>query len=125
MTQASLWKAYCDSLIVCDDLGLSVDVSRVRFAEGFRARMAEPLGRALQAMEALEAGAVANPDENRRVGHYWLRDPGRAPEPALGEAVRSAVERVRAFAAAVHRGEVAPERGGAFEHLLVVGIGGS
>ncbi|HEU4409879.1 MAG TPA: glucose-6-phosphate isomerase [Polyangiaceae bacterium] len=125
MTQASLWKAYCDSLIVCDDLGLSVDVSRVRFAEGFRATMAGPLGRAFEAMAALEAGAVANPDEKRRVGHYWLRDPGRAPEPELGEAVRNAVERVRAFAAAVHRGEIAPERGGAFEHLLVVGIGGS
>jgi glucose-6-phosphate isomerase len=124
MTQ-SLWTTYCDSLIVCEDLGLSVDVSRIRFAEGFVARMAEPLGRAFRAMAQLEAGAVANPDESRRVGHYWLRDPGLAPEPALADAVRATVEKVRAFAAAVHGGEVAPERGGRFEHLIVVGIGGS
>ena len=29
--------------------------------------------------EALERGAIANPDEKRRVRHYWLRDPDRAP----------------------------------------------
>ena len=28
---------------------------------------------ALRAMEALEAGALANPSEGRQVGHYWLR----------------------------------------------------
>ncbi len=124
MTQA-LWTTYRDSLIVCDDLGLSLDTSRVRFPEGFAARLAEPLGRAFRAMAELEAGAVANPDEQRRVGHYWLRDPALAPEPALGEAVRATVAHIEAFAAAVHRGEVAPERGGAFAHLLVIGIGGS
>ena len=26
-------------------------------------------------MAALEAGAIANPDEKRMVGHYWLRNP--------------------------------------------------
>jgi glucose-6-phosphate isomerase len=125
MNETSLWNRYRDALIVCDDLGLSVDTSRIRFPDGFAARMVEPLGRAFRAMAELEAGAVANPDEGRRVGHYWLRDPALAPEPALAGAVREAVERVRAFAAAVHGGAVAPERGGAFAHLVVVGIGGS
>ncbi len=125
MIQASLWTHYRDSLIVCEDLGLSVDTSRIRFAEGSAARLAEPLARAFRAMAELEGGALANPDEGRRVGHYWLRDPDLAPEPALAEAVRGTVERVRAFAEGVHRGEPAPERGGTFRHLLVVGIGGS
>ncbi|MEZ4235883.1 MAG: hypothetical protein R3F59_06910 [Myxococcota bacterium] len=35
-----------------------------------------PWARAFEAMAALEAGAVANPDEQRQVGHYWLRAPG-------------------------------------------------
>ena len=125
MIEPSLWNRYRDALIVCDDLDISVDTSRIRFAEGFADRMAGPLDRAFRAMAELEAGAVANPDEGRRVGHYWLRDPSLAPEPALAEAVRDAVERIRSFAAAVHRGEVAPERGGTFRHLIVVGIGGS
>ena len=34
-------------------------------------------------MDALEKGAIANPDENRMVGHYWLRDPELAPTPEI------------------------------------------
>ena len=34
---------------------------------------------AFTAMQELEAGAIANPDEERQVGHYWLRDPQLAP----------------------------------------------
>ena len=26
-------------------------------------------------MQELEKGAIANPDENQMVGHYWLRNP--------------------------------------------------
>ncbi|HGG57858.1 MAG TPA: glucose-6-phosphate isomerase, partial [Nannocystis exedens] len=44
----------------------------------------EGLGRALEAMAKLEGGAIANPDENRRVGHYWLRNPDLAPDPEIG-----------------------------------------
>ena len=42
----------------------------------------------------LEKGAIANPDENRMVGHYWLRAPERAPiGPAGGsEAIRMRVD---------------------------------
>ena len=31
--------------------------------------------KAYAAMDALEKGAIANPDEKRMVGHYWLRAP--------------------------------------------------
>ena len=36
---------------------------------------------ALADLAALEAGAIANPDEGRMVGHYWLRNPALAPTP--------------------------------------------
>jgi glucose-6-phosphate isomerase len=39
--------------------------------------------RAFKAMSELEKGAIANPDENRRDGHYWLRNPALAPEPEI------------------------------------------
>jgi hypothetical protein len=38
-------------------------------------------------MAALEGGAIANPDENRMVGHYWLRDPDLAPAELKSEIV--------------------------------------
>lgn len=45
------------------------------------------MARAFAAMAELEAGAVANPDEGRRVGHYWLRAPELAPEPELAQSI--------------------------------------
>ena len=44
--------------------------------------------KAFAAMDALEAGAIANPDEKRMVGHYWLRDPTLAPTPELARGDR-------------------------------------
>lgn len=80
---------------------------------------------AFEAMRALEAGAIANPDEKRMVGHYWLRAPERAPTPDLCAQINDVRERVLAFARDVHAGRVAPPSGGRFEKLLVIGIGGS
>jgi glucose-6-phosphate isomerase len=75
-------------------------------------------------MDELERGAVANPDENRMVGHYWLRAPHLAPGQ-LDDEIERVLEDTKSFAAQVHDGDVAPERGGKFEHLLIIGIGGS
>ena len=61
-------------------LSLLVDLSKTSLADDALARdplLATAFPAALAAMEALEAGAIANPDENRRVGHYWLRAPSR------------------------------------------------
>ena len=40
-------------------------------------------------MELLEHGAIANPDENRMVGHYWLRDSMLAPTQEIRDAIES------------------------------------
>jgi glucose-6-phosphate isomerase len=76
-------------------------------------------------MAALEAGGIANPDEGRRVGHYWLRAPELAPEATLSHAIEETVSRVKAFAADVHAGKIAPESAGHFRNVLLIGIGGS
>ncbi|MES2642612.1 MAG: glucose-6-phosphate isomerase [Myxococcota bacterium] len=70
-----------------------------------------------RAMADLEAGAIANPDENRRVGHYWLRTPELAPD-GLGAVIDAARESARALAASIHRESD-------FRTVLVLGIGGS
>ncbi len=80
---------------------------------------------AFSAMAALEAGGIANPDEGRRVGHYWLRAPELAPEPELSRAIEETVARVKAFAADIHAGKIAPETAGHFRNVLLIGIGGS
>ena len=45
------------------------------------------LQKALEDMQALEGGAIANPDEQRMVGHYWLRAPKLAPTPEIAQEI--------------------------------------
>ena len=75
-------------------------------------------------MQALEDGAIANPDENRMVGHYWLRNAALAPTPAISDSIEDCLQTILSLTERVHSGELAGADG-RFEHLLVVGIGGS
>jgi glucose-6-phosphate isomerase len=107
-----------------EPLGFDLDYSRVPFPDDFLARMEPAMQRAFAAMAELEKGAIANPDENRMVGHYWLRAPELAPTPELREEISSTLASIKDFAAKVHSGEIAGPAG-RFRELLVVGIGGS
>ncbi len=125
MNPLELWERYRAHVCVIESLAISLDISRMRFADDFADQMATPMANAFAAMHALEAGAIANPDEGRMVGHYWLRAPDLAPDPAMCTAITTTLERIHQFAAAVHSGDIRTERGARFEQLLVVGIGGS
>ncbi|WP_437605882.1 glucose-6-phosphate isomerase [Sorangium sp. So ce834] len=114
-----------DHLFHDGSLGLWLDVSRIRFEKDFFATMDPRIQAALAEMAALEGGSIANPDENRRVGHYWLRAPELAPEAALRAAIEATNARILSFAADVHAARVRPERAARFRKVLVVGIGGS
>lgn len=105
-------------------LGLTLDLRGMRIPASYRERMAPAFRKAFEEMRALEAGAIANPDENRMVGHYWLRNPDLAPTEEIRRDIRETLAAVRSFAAAVHQGKVAGQDG-PFRHLLLIGIGGS
>jgi len=124
MTSRALWQRYQATLCPVPP-ALSLDVSRMRFDDAFLVRMQPALEPAFDAMQALEAGAIANPDEGRQVGHYWLRAPALAPTPALAHAVRAGIAQVREFASDVHAARVKPPRAARFTRLLSIGIGGS
>lgn len=121
-TSLELWNRYCDEYLSCAGIGL--DLSRLRWPPDLLETSRTMISKALDDLEALEAGAIANPDEKRMVGHYWLRTPERAPTPAIRTAIDKALDQARSFARAVHAGEIRGSRG-AFQNLLVVGIGGS
>jgi glucose-6-phosphate isomerase len=125
MSTRDLWERYRKHLCVCEPIGLTLDVSRMKFADDYLARMAPAMQRAFDAMAALEKGAIANPDENRMVGHYWLRAPELAPDRAIEKEIRDTLERIHGFAREVHEGKVRPQRAERFRNVLVVGIGGS
>ncbi|MBT3218026.1 MAG: glucose-6-phosphate isomerase [Proteobacteria bacterium] len=76
-------------------------------------------------MEQLEAGSLANTDEGRQVGHYWLRAPLRAPTVGQASAIGETTAAVNAFAEAVCNGRTTSEDGSPFTDVLHIGIGGS
>jgi glucose-6-phosphate isomerase len=125
MASSSLWPRFQKYFLRYDDLDFSVDVSRMRFPDDFFETMQSRVEKAFGDMRELEAGAIANPDEQRMVGHYWLRDSKLAPTAELRADIDDTNKRIKQFAADVHAGKVAPEKGGKFEHILLVGIGGS
>jgi glucose-6-phosphate isomerase len=106
------------------DLGVSLDISRLPFPDDFFTSMEPAMQRAFSAMTKLEGGAIANPDEKRMVGHYWLRAPHLAPTPEIASQITSTLAAVKEFASQVHSGVIAGPKG-KFTHLLVIGIGGS
>ena len=125
MNKQQLWERYQNFFNDNPALGMNIDISRMNFPDDFFSRMEGPLQGAFQAMAELESGAIANTDEQRMVGHYWLRAPALAPTPEMSGQIADTVAAVRAFAQKVHTGAVAPPDGGRFTQLLIIGIGGS
>ena len=97
----------------------------MRFPDDFFEKMQPKIDKAFAAMRELESGAIANPDENRMVGHYWLRNSALAPTAELRADIEETNKRIKSFTADVHAGKIAAENGKPFQHVLLIGIGGS
>jgi glucose-6-phosphate isomerase len=125
MNNAELWNRYKTHLCVSPKIGLTLDISRMNFDDEFITQMKPAMKKALAAMVELESGAIANKDENRMVGHYWLRNAEKAPTPEITKEITETLEQIKTFARDVHRGTIHAVNGRKFSDLLVIGIGGS
>lgn len=125
MNPAQLWQRYQDWLYYHEGLGIYLDISRMQFTDADVATLTPKFDEAFTAMAALEKGAIANPDENRMVGHYWLRNPGLAPTPELTADVVNTLASIDAFVKDIHTGTIHPPLAPKFTDILSIGIGGS
>jgi len=125
VTDQNLWQRYREHLCASKELGMTVDISRMDFDTDFFSRMAPAIQRAFDAMEGLEAGEIANPDEKRMVGHYWLRNPSLAPTDDIGQTIQQTQDAIRQFADDVHTKRITPPERDRFTDVLLIGIGGS
>jgi glucose-6-phosphate isomerase len=119
------WERYKKYLNVNPEIGLIVDISRMMFPEDFFDRMEPSMQKAYRDMEAIESGAVANPDEKRMVGHYWLRAPELAPMRKITLDIQKNFQAIKDFSKKVHVGKIKSQKGKPFSHMLIIGIGGS
>lgn len=106
------------------ELGFAVDISRMDFSDEYLSSMESRIQGAYKAMDALEKGAIANPDENRMVGHYWLRDPELAPTESISKEISDTLTAIKSYTAKIHSGVIEGQTG-PFQNCLVIGIGGS
>src|SRR5213596_120421 len=125
MPSSSLWQRFQRYFLYYRDLDFSLDISRLKFPEDFFEKMQPKIGKAFASMRELEAGAIANLTEKRMVGHYWLRNPARAPTAKLRTEIEETMNRIKKFAEDIHAGKITAENGKRFRHVLLIGIGGS
>jgi glucose-6-phosphate isomerase len=119
------WQTYNQSLVRYPRLGFSLDLSLMEIDPGHVSALQPRIAKAFADMEALESGSIANPDEGRMVGHYWLRDATLAPTEELRRSITDPLDDLKRFAERVHTGAIHPPSGGAFKQVLLIGIGGS
>ncbi len=124
LSSAALWQRFQEYYFEYPTIGLALDLSRMNFPDGFFETLEPRLQSAYREMRELEGGAIANRDENRMVGHYWLRNPSLAPTPVIRLQIEDTIAAIKQFALEVHQGSVRSVDG-AFKNLLVIGIGGS
>jgi glucose-6-phosphate isomerase len=125
MTHHSTAQAADTQVLSFESEGFYLDFTASDVAHPPDAALAQKATEAFAAMDALEKGSIANPDEKRMVGHYWLRTPSLAPTQALSDVITQTLDEIAQFAKAIHSGKVRAPSGDRFEKLLLVGIGGS
>jgi len=123
-TKLQWWERFQKYYTEFPELGLAIDLSRMNVDDAFFETMEPKIQKAFADMDALEAGAIANPDENRMVGHYWLRNTALAPTPEIRREIEETLTKIMVFTAKIHAGEIAGA-GGSFKNFLLIGIGGS
>jgi len=104
LTNEQLWHRFRKYFAEFPSLDLAIDRRRMNFPDGYFDRMEPRMHRAFAAMTDLERGAIANPDGNRRVGHYWLWDPALTPAAEIRQEIERTVDAVKSFAADLHDG---------------------
>src|ERR1700733_6518478 len=98
-TKLQSWERFKKYYSEFPEIGLAVDLSRTSVSDEYFASMESRVQKAFTDMDALEKGAIANPDENRMVGHYWLRNPALAPTPEIRNEIEQTLANIKEFAA--------------------------
>ena len=123
-SKKELWQRFQKNCSEYRETRLAIDVSRIDFPDGFFESVEPRIQKAFEAMDKLEKGEIANPDENRTVGRYWLHNSALAPSQEIRNEIDQTIQSIKQFTSSIHRGEIVG-KAGLFKKLLLIGIDGS
>src|SRR3569623_726649 len=118
LSNEQMWERFKEFYHEFPSIELALDLSHTRIDSAFIQRMPPALQTAFDSMDQLERGLIANPDENRMVGHYWLRNSALAPTPDIRKEIQETIASIKSFAHQIHSAAIQGE-GGSFQNLLV------
>ena len=119
------WKRYCDLLFSDDSLGFWLDISRMDVEKNDFDNFKDIYSKAFDSIESLENGSIANVDEGRQVGHYWLRNPEIAPNQEISDSIANEIRAISKFGSSILNGEITNSDGKKYSDVFWIGIGGS
>ena len=122
MLDQNSWNNFKSSFLYCPETQIDLDQSKIAVNDDYFA--SATFEGVFNSMGELEKGSIANPDEKRMVGHYWLRNPKLAPNSELCDEITNTLKAVKAFASDVRSGKIQGPAG-SYTDVLHIGIGGS
>ena len=112
------WDKLNNYFLEIEELNFQIDISRMILDESKFKKTLSIAENALPEIDNIEKGEIANPDENRQVGHYWLRSPELAPSTEITSQINNEVEKVKNFSSNIFKKSK-------FKNAIITGIGGS
>ena len=119
------WKRYCDFLFSDDSLGFWLDISKMDVDSKDFEEFKGVFSKAFDSITSLENGSIANLDEGRQVGHYWLRNPKIAPNKEISNSISNEINEISNFGESILKGEITNLEGQKYTDVFWIGIGGS
>ena len=122
---SNTWDKFCDYLWFDKKLNIWLDISKVNFTNEDINSLEEKFTDVFSSIKKLENGAISNIDENRQVGHYWLRNPAISPSSIIGEEIKADIKDISEFGKEILNGKIKNKNNQHYTDVLWIGIGGS
>jgi len=119
------WKKFSSYLWFSDELKIWLDISKINFIEKDFEAINRKYVNVFNAVDELENGAIANIDENRQVGHYWLRNSSIAPNHIVKNKIDNEISSIKKFGNDILEGSILNSKDQEYTDVLWIGIGGS
>ena len=96
------WDKFCNYLWFDKKLNIWLDISKINFTSKEIKNLEDKFKDVFSSIKELENGAISNIDENRQVGHYWLRNPSISPSSKIGNEISADINAISGFREAVY-----------------------